>query len=95
MAPSKSHAILFCWEAFVSQNAHGRTHVQDVVTAAMAFLSAESNLTGATAIATERPRSLIVAAALWSGLPIDADPLHQPTVVIRPDKPIVGDVQTV
>ncbi len=91
--PSKSHPILFCWEAFVSEKAHGRTHVQDAATAAMAFLSAESNLAGATTIIAERPLSLIAAAALWSGLATDTDVLHQPTVVIRPDEPFAGDVQ--
>ena len=91
--PSESYPILFCWEAFVSEKAHGRTHVQDAATAAMAFLSAESNLAGATTIMAERPLSLIAAAALWSGLATDLDVLHQPTVVIRPDEPFAGDVQ--
>jgi len=91
--PSESHQILFCWEAFVSDKAHG-THVQDAATAAMAFLSAESNLAGATTITAERPLSLIATAALWSGLATDPAVLHQPTVVIRPDEPFAGDVQT-
>jgi len=65
--PSETHLILFCWEAFVSDKAHGRKHVQDAATAAMTFLSAESNLAGATTIVAERPLSLIAAAALWSG----------------------------
>lgn len=91
--PSNSHQILFCWEAFVSDKAHGRTHVQDAATAAMAFLSAESNLAGAPIITAEHPLSLIATAALWSGLATDTDVLHQPTVVIRPDEPFAGDVQ--
>jgi hypothetical protein len=91
--PSESHPILFCWEAFVADKAHGRTHLQDAATAAMAFLSAESNLADATTITAERPLSLIAAAALWSGLATDPDVLHQPTVVIRPDEPFAGDVQ--
>jgi hypothetical protein len=91
--PSKSHPVLFCWEAFVSDKAHGATHVQDAATAAMAFLSAESNLAGATTITAERPLSLIAAAALWSGLATDSAVLHQPTVVIRPDEPFAGIVK--
>lgn len=91
--PSESHAILFCWEAFVSDRAHGRTHVQDAATAAMAFLSAEGNLASATTITAERPLSLIATAALWSGLATDTAVLRRPTVVIRPHEPFAGDVQ--
>jgi len=91
--PSESYPILFCWEAFVSDKAHGRTHVRDAATAAMAFLSAESDLAGATAINADRPLSLIATAALWSGLATDIQLLHQGTVVIRPDEPFSGEVQ--
>lgn len=91
--PSEGRPILFCWEAFVAKSAHGRTHVQDAVTAAMAFLMAENNLAGATTIVAERPLSLIAAAALWSGLATDTNVLHRHTVVIRPDESFAGDVQ--
>lgn len=91
--PSEGHPILFCWEAFVSDQAHGRTHLQDAATAAMAFLSAEANLADATTITAESPLSIIAAAALWSGLATDTAILHQPTVVIRPDGPFAGNVQ--
>jgi hypothetical protein len=91
--PSGNRPILFCWEAFVSGKAHGKTHVQDASAAAMEFLSVESNLAGATAVEAELPLSLIATAALWSGLSKDTDLLHQPTVVIRPDKPFTGDIQ--
>ncbi|HMD99633.1 MAG TPA: GntG family PLP-dependent aldolase [Terriglobia bacterium] len=90
--PSESHPILFCWEAFVCEKAHG-THLQDAATAAMAFLSAESNLADATTITTERPLSLLGAAALWSGLATDTAVLRQPTVVIRPSEPFAGVVR--
>jgi len=91
--PSESDPILFCWEAFVTDKAHGRTHIQDAATAVMAFLSVESNLADATTVVAENPLSLIAAAALWSGLVTDTVVLNQPTVVIRPDMPFDGDVR--
>lgn len=91
--PSESQPILFCWEAFVANKAHGPTHVRDAATAAIAFLSAENDLAAATTITAERPLSLIATAALWSGLATDTTVLHVPTVVIRPDKPFAGNVQ--
>ena len=91
--PSGTLPILFCWEAFVSENAHGRTHIQDAATAALAFLAAEADLARPTTIATERPLSLIATAALWSGLAKDPVLLHQPTDVIRPSKPFMGNVR--
>lgn len=91
--PVGQRPILFCWEAFVSGKAHGRTHIQDAATAATSFIEAEANLLKATNITAECPLSLIAAAALWSGLVRDLSVLHQPTVVIRPDSPFAGDIQ--
>src|ERR1700686_2387506 len=90
--PSENQRFVFCWEAFVSGSAHSATHVQDAATAAMAFLEAEHDLRAATTINAECPRSLIGAAALWSGLATDRKILHQATVVIRPAEPFRGKI---
>lgn len=89
---ARDSAILFCWEAFVAGGAHSLEHVRDAATAAMAFVSAESGLAAATEITGEHPLSLIGAAALWSGLTADIAVLHEPTVVIRPEGPFLGDI---
>ena len=90
---SGGRPVLFCWEAFVSGKAHSDSHVQDAATAALAFLTAENDLVGATRVRAERPLSVIAAAALWSGLTSEVALLHQGTIVIRPDKPFRGDIR--
>ena len=91
--PSGRGPVLFCWEAFVSGQAHSDNHIQDAATAAMAFVAAESDLLGATRIRAARPLSVIAAAALWSGLTSEVALLHQATIVIRPDEPFRGDIR--
>lgn len=75
---------LFCWEAFVSGDAHSADHVADARTAAHAFLEHENDLAAATAVHAERPLSVIGAAALWSGWVTDPEVLRADVIVIRP-----------
>jgi hypothetical protein len=84
--------VLFCWEAFVSGNAHGDNHLQDAATAAIAFVAAESDLKGATRVRAERPLSVIAAAALWSGLTSEVALMHEATIVISPEEPFRADI---
>jgi hypothetical protein len=91
--PSRGGTILFCWEAFVSDTAHGESHVRDAATAVIEFMAMELDLAAATKIVAEWPLSLIGAVALWSGLSTDITILAQPTVVIRPKSQFLGRVQ--
>ena len=75
-------ATLFCWEAFVSENAHGDTHTQDAATAAVAFLTRESEFAQRTTITAVQPLSVIGAIVLWCGLSDRLDILHEPTEVL-------------
>jgi hypothetical protein len=74
----------FCWEAFVSQDAHSQDHVRDAATAAVAFVDVESHLTTNLLARAERPLSVVAAAALWSGWLTDPRSLHVQPPVIRP-----------
>jgi hypothetical protein len=76
--------IFFCWEAFVSGEAHSDDHIRDAATAVVGFAAAEHDLGSATSVSAERPLSVLGAAALWSGWTNDLAELHETTVVIRP-----------
>lgn len=89
--PNGSEKVFFCWEAFVSGEAHG-SHEQDAVTAVMEFLKHENDLAIANAVTASRPFSLIGAAALWSGWASSPDVLHEPALVIKPMEPFRGAV---
>jgi hypothetical protein len=94
--PAGSRPLLFCWEAFVSQEAHSASltgaDVQDAATAAKEFLISEDDLGTATAVRTERPLSMIGAAALWSGWATDPAILHEPALVLKPLMPYEGSI---
>ena len=94
--PAGPRAILFCWEAFVSQGAHStsliRADVEDAATAAKEFLISEDDLKAANAVGTERPLSMIGAAALWSGWATDLTVLREPALVIKPEMPYDGPI---
>ena len=79
--------VLFCWEAFVSGQAHAG-HADDARTAAMYFHANQVQLV--SAVTAESPLSLFGAAVLWSGWSEDSEWLKMPMVVLRPDKPWVA-----
>ncbi len=95
--PSNSRTLLFCWEAFVSQAAHSASltgaDIQDAATAAKEFLVSEDDLERANAVVTERPLSMIGAAALWSCWARDPAVLHDPALVIKPLMPHEGPIR--
>ena len=74
---------LFLWEAFVSANAKGVTHVDDASVAVAAFTAALPDPRQSSTITAERPLSLIGAAAVWSGWSTDSDLLHVAPLVVR------------
>jgi hypothetical protein len=94
--PESSRPLLFCWEAFVSQEAHSASlteaDLQDAATAAKEFLISEDDLEAANAVKTEHPLSMMGAAALWSGWASDSDVLHQPALVVKPVMPYEGPI---
>lgn len=81
---AKTGQILLAWEAFVSGNAHGSSHEQDAVTAAMFFLDNENDLNAVNAVTAAEPMCLFHAAALWSGWADDLERLHQGCLVLKP-----------
>lgn len=74
---------LFVWEAFVSGDAKGESHMEDAAIAVKAFQTALPNPT------LNRPaeQGLIVnlagCALLWSGLSVDQNLMHEPCLVIK------------
>jgi hypothetical protein len=78
---------LFLWEAFVSAEAKGTSHVGDATIAVECFADALPDPTTGNALAAELPLSLVGAAALWSGWSRDATLLHAPCLVLRAAAP--------
>lgn len=74
---------LFIWEAFVSGDAKGKSHMEDAAIAVKAFQAALPNPT------LNRPaeQGLIInlagCALLWSGLSADQNLMHEPCLVIK------------
>jgi|SRR5215213_5402718 len=95
--PREGPPVLFCWEAFVSKEAHApeghlNGHVADAATAARFFAEHEERLKEVSAVTAESPLSLIGAVALWSGWSTDLALLATPTVVLRPAVPYEGPI---
>lgn len=82
--PYDSHQILFCWEAFVSGDAHDKDHIRDAATATMFFIENEMQLEVINAVTAEQPFSLIQAVALWAGWSTRIVRLHDSVLVIKP-----------
>jgi hypothetical protein len=74
---------LLIWEAFVTADAKGATHVNDAEIAVEAFTRALPNPAVTSAVSAERPLSLAGAVAVWSGWLHDPKALHQTPLVIR------------
>ena len=71
---------LLLWEAFVTDQAKGASHVDDATIAVNAF---RSQLPGPAVVSAERPLSLIGAALLWSGCSTDPAVLRTPCMVVK------------
>lgn len=74
---------LFVWEAFVTAGAKGSSHNHDAAIAVAAFQAALPEIDAATAVTSPHSFSLVSAAALWSGWPVDLEALRDAPVVIR------------
>jgi len=74
---------LLVWEAFVSADAKGSSHVDDATIAVAAFSEALPDPTVASTITAERPLSLAGAVGLGSGWLDDPVVLHRTPLVIR------------
>jgi len=79
---SNSATLLFCWEAFVSKDAHG-THVDDTVTAIDSFERWQSGQHGIEIVHCPSPLSLLGVAALWAGWTDDLAIIKHAPVAIR------------
>lgn len=91
--PSGHRPILFCWEAFVSGDAHDDDHKRDAVTAVQFFFRNEKKLQTVGEIKAKSPISLIGAVALWSNWVSDLEFIHKPTLVIKPEEAFRGKYQ--
>lgn len=74
---------LLLWEAFVSGSAKGQTHEEDATIGMEAFCAQLPAPGDANADETERPFSLVAAAALWAGWELPSDELRSPCVLVR------------
>jgi hypothetical protein len=90
--PFDKRQVLFCWEAFVSGDAHGDDHVRDAATATMFFIDNEMRLEAVNAVTTQQPLSLIHAVAIWAGWLTNVDRLHDSALVIKPDHSYEGTI---
>jgi len=79
----------------VSGDAHSRDHTRDAATAAMFFLNNEMHLGTVNAVTTELSFSLIQAVALWAGWSTNIMDLHGSTLVIKPNEPYKGMINSV
>ena len=101
--PPQGRPILFCWEAFVSGDAHSAedakadnaSHARDAATAVTAFLNHERSLGNANAVSCNPRLSLLHAVALWTGWSRTLSGLHDPVLVIKPDQVYRGPIEQV
>jgi hypothetical protein len=78
---------LLLWEAFVSGAAKGETHEEDARSGVQAFCEQLPNPGEATAEATERPLSLMTAAAIWAGFDLAPEDMRRPSLLVRATRP--------
>lgn len=85
---------LLLWEAFVSGAAKGDTHEEDARSGVQAFCEQLPNPGDAGASATERPFSVVAAAAIWAGLDLPTQEMRSGCLLVRathpPDPPPPG-----
>lgn len=78
---------LLLWEAFVSGAAKGETHEEDARSGVQAFCDQLPNPGEAAADETERPFSLVTAAAIWAGFDLPPEDLRQACLLVRATRP--------
>lgn len=80
---AQAQSGLLLWEAFVSGPAKGETHEADARNGVRAFCDQLPTPGDSDAAATQRPFSLLAAAAVWAGCDLPLDDLRKPCVVVR------------
>lgn len=75
---------LLLWEAFVAGDAKGVHHQHDAQIAIEKFVDELPSVGDPRAHETERPFSLVAAAAMWAGFDVPPAALRQPCVLVRP-----------
>ena len=93
--PATDSQQLLIWEAFVSGNAHSKSHEHDAVTAAVSFRDNESKLDVAHAVTAESPLSMVHAVAIWAGWATDIERLHEECFVLRPESAYAKEWESV
>lgn len=78
---------LLLWEAFVSGAAKGATHEEDARSGVLAFCEQLPTPGDQIANETQRPFSLLSAAALWAGFDLPAEDLRCACVLVRATRP--------
>lgn len=78
---------LLLWEAFVSGAAKGETHEDDARSGVQAFCEQLPNPGDTSAEATERPFSLLTAAAIWAGFDLPPEDMRQTSLLVRATRP--------
>lgn len=78
---------LLLWEAFVSGAAKGQTHEEDARSGVQAFCEQLPNPGDPIATETERPFSVLAAAALWAGFDLPIEDLRGGCLLVRATHP--------
>jgi hypothetical protein len=78
---------LLLWEAFVSGAAKGETHEEDARSGVQAFCEQLPNPGDPSAADTQRPFSVLAAAAIWAGLDLPIEAMRGGCVLVRATRP--------
>lgn len=78
---------LLLWEAFVSGAAKGETHEEDAHSGVQAFCEQLPNPGDPSAAETERPFSLLAAAAIWAGFDLPIEDTRSGCLLVRATHP--------
>ena len=78
---------LLLWEAFVSGAAKGGTHEEDARSGVQAFCDELPTPGDEIAGETQRPFSLLAAAAVWAGWDLPAEDMRRACVLVRATRP--------
>jgi hypothetical protein len=84
---AERHDGLLLWEAFVSGAAKGQTHEEDARSGVQAFCEQLPNPGDPIATETERPFSVVAAAAIWAGFDLPIEDLHGGCLLVRATRP--------
>lgn len=78
---------LLLWEAFVSGAAKGETHEEDARSGVQAFCEQLPNPGDPSAADTERPFSVVAAAAIWAGFDLPIEDMRCGCLLVRATQP--------